>query len=105
MIATITYRQMSNIFTLGILLSFVPRLLCGEGGKRAWYTLFAHAPSSLGNLRYTKITVKSVYLLKRLHCKVTCILPAKHIMGGFEVRIKQYSFDIKSVHCFILGGR
>ena len=25
--------------------------MCVGGGKRAWYTLFAHVPSSLGNLR------------------------------------------------------
>ena len=29
--------------------SLVPRLLGVGGEKRAWYTLFAHAPSSLGN--------------------------------------------------------
>ena len=33
--------------------SLVPRLLCRGGGKRAWYTLFSHAPSSLGNLHTT----------------------------------------------------
>ena len=35
--------------------SLVPRLSCGGGGKRAWYTLFAHAPSSLGNLHTTPL--------------------------------------------------
>jgi len=30
--------------------NLVPRLFCGGGRKRAWYTLFAHAPSSLRNL-------------------------------------------------------
>ena len=35
--------------------SLVPRLLCVGGGKRAWYTLFAHAPSSLGNLHTTPL--------------------------------------------------
>ena len=35
--------------------SLVPRLLCGGGGKRAWYTLFAHAPGSLGNLHTTPL--------------------------------------------------
>ena len=38
--------------------SLVSRLSCGGGGNRAWYTLFAQAPSSLGNLIplcYTKI--------------------------------------------------
>ena len=44
------YRQTSvNEFILA------PRLLCGRGGKRAWYTLFAHAPSSLGNLHTTPL--------------------------------------------------
>ena len=33
----------------------IPRLSCGGGGKRAWYTLFAHAPSSLGNLHTTPL--------------------------------------------------
>ena len=37
------------------MVSLVPRLLCGGGGKRAWYTLFAHAPSSLGNLHTTSL--------------------------------------------------
>ena len=36
-------------------ISLVPRLLCGGGGKRAWYTLFAHASSSLGNLHTTPL--------------------------------------------------
>ena len=35
--------------------SLVPRLLCMGGGERAWYTLFAHAPSSLGNLHTTPL--------------------------------------------------
>ena len=35
--------------------SLVSRLLCGGGGKRAWYTLFAHVPGSLP--LYTKIMV------------------------------------------------
>ena len=30
-----------------LMCSLVPRLLCGGGGRRAWYTLFTHAPSSL----------------------------------------------------------
>ena len=33
----------------------MPRLLCGGGGKRAWYTLFAHVQSSLGNLHTTPL--------------------------------------------------
>ena len=35
--------------------SLVPRLLCVGGEKRAWYTLFAHVPSSLGNLHTTPL--------------------------------------------------
>ena len=35
--------------------SLVLRLSCGGGGKRAWYTLFTHAPSSLGNLHTTPL--------------------------------------------------
>ena len=47
------------------------------GGKRAWYTLFAHVPGSLGNLHntplYTEITVNSAYLLKAaLHSYTPC---------------------------------
>ena len=34
-------------------LSLIPRFSCGGGGKRAWYTLFAHAPSYLDNLHTT----------------------------------------------------
>ena len=30
--------------------SLIPRFSCGGGGKRAWYTLFAHVASFLGNL-------------------------------------------------------
>ena len=30
-----------------LLASLIPRFLCGGGEKRAWYTLLAHAPSSL----------------------------------------------------------
>ena len=41
-----------------VCLSLVSRLLCGGGGKRAWYTLFTHVPSYLAILlRYTKIMV------------------------------------------------
>ena len=42
------YLQISKV-------SLVPRLLCGGGGKRAWYSLLAHAPSSLGNLHTTPL--------------------------------------------------
>ena len=38
-----------------VLTSLVPRLSCVGGGERAWYTLFAHAPSSLGNLHTTPL--------------------------------------------------
>ena len=49
--------------------SLVPRLLCGGGEKRAWYTLLCMhqvplVTCILSLLRYTKITVNSVYLLK-----------------------------------------
>ena len=36
-----------------IFTSLVSRLSCG--GKRPWYTLFAHVPSSLGNLHTTPL--------------------------------------------------
>ena len=36
-----------------VYISLVPRLLRVGGEKRAWYTLFAYAPSSLGNLHTT----------------------------------------------------
>ena len=57
--------------------SLVPRLLCGGGGKRAWYTLFAHVPSSLGNLHTTPLQLKLwsifAYLLKAtLHSYTPC---------------------------------
>ena len=50
------------------LLSLVPRLLCGGGGERAWYTLRMRQVSLVTCilLHYTKnlITANSVYLLK-----------------------------------------
>ena len=49
-------------------------------GKRAWYTLFAHAPSSLGNLHTTplhKLQSISVYLLKGRTAWL--LLPVGHI--------------------------
>ena len=61
--------------------SLVSRLLCGGRGKWAWYTLFAHVPSSLGNLHillhYTKIMVNFCLLAERLYCRV--ILPVGYI--------------------------
>ena len=39
----------------GFVVSLVPRLLCGGGRERAWYTLFAHAPNSLGSLHTTPL--------------------------------------------------
>ena len=65
--------------------SLVPRLLCVGGGKRAWYTLFAHAPSSLGNcilLRYTKINGNFCLPAERPHCKI--ILPVRHLRAVFK---------------------
>ena len=35
--------------------SLIPRLLYRAGGKRAWYTLFVHASSSLDNLHNTPL--------------------------------------------------
>ena len=48
-------RSMDNFtacmcFSIDSRVSLVPRLLCGGGEKRAWYTRFAHAPSSLTKL-------------------------------------------------------
>ena len=48
------HRQEQNRLRM-VSISLVPRLLYGGGGKRAWYTLFAHAPSSLGNLHTTPL--------------------------------------------------
>ena len=39
---------------------------CGDGEKRSWYTLFAHVPSSLGNLHTTKIIGNFIVLAERL---------------------------------------
>ena len=65
--------------------SLVPRLLCRGGGKRAWYTLFVHAPSSLGNLHtIPKLQSISVYLLKA--CISGIYTPCETHTGGFEVR-------------------
>ena len=70
--------------------SLVPRLLCGGGGKRAWYTLFAHAPGSLGNLHttplYTKITVNFCLPPERPHCIVTVYTPCGTHTSDFEVK-------------------
>ena len=47
--------QKSCVFTH--MVNLVPRLLCGGGGKRVCYTLFKHAPSSLGNLHTMYSTI------------------------------------------------
>ena len=52
----------------------------GGGGKRAWYTLFVHAPVPLVTcilLRYTKSMVNFCLPAERPHCIVT--LPVGHI--------------------------
>ena len=49
-LVTSAYFCLDTYFT-----SLVPRLSCGGGGERAWYTLFAHVPSSLGNLHTTPL--------------------------------------------------
>ena len=59
--------------------SLIPRLLCGGGGKRAWYTLFAHAPNSLGNLHTTPPHLPA----ERLHC-LDNYTPRGIHMGGFK---------------------
>ena len=48
-----------------LMCSLVPRLLCGGGGRRAWYTLFTHAPSSLAYYSTSlKLRSFSAHLLK-----------------------------------------
>ena len=62
--------------------SLVPRLLCRGGGKRAWYTLFSHAPSSLGNHSATlKLCSQFCLPAERQYCMV--ILPVGHIWGWY----------------------
>ena len=46
------FEETRNV-TLYKLPSLVPRLLYGEGGEIAWYTLFMHVASSHGNLHNT----------------------------------------------------
>ena len=46
----------------------VSRLSCGGGGKRAWYALFVHAPSSLGNLHTTPLTCWKATLQNYIAC-------------------------------------
>ena len=55
-----------------VLHNLVPRLSCGGGGERAWYTLFAHAPNSLGNLHATSPALKLRSIL------LTCWKAALH---------------------------
>ena len=58
--------------------SLVPRLLCGGGGKRAWYTLFVHAPSSLGNLhsslpKHESLGTRLVFSMRHAIMPMTCV--------------------------------
>ena len=58
-----------------------------SGGGRAWYTLFVHVPSSLGNLHTTPLHWnygQYVYRLKSCTAWII-ILPVRHT-GGFEIR-------------------
>ena len=54
---------------------YVPRLLCGGGGRRPWYTLFAHALSSLGNG------------ITGLDCGLDCWTGLMDWITGFELNL------------------
>ena len=65
-----------SIIWISLRTSLVPRLLYNGGGKRLWYTLFAHAPSSLGNLHSTplhKVNRNFCLLAERPHCKIILV--------------------------------
>ena len=88
--------------------SLVPRLLCGGRGKRAWYTLFAHAPGSLGNLHTTPLHYNYGHLTT---ITVNFCLPAEGRTAwlyslwdtyGLFWNQKQYCFDSNSLHCFVV---
>ena len=81
--------------------SFIPRLLCRGGGKRAWYTLFAHTLSSLGNqhttLLHWNLRSISAYLLKG---HTAWLYYLWDTYGQFWSQ-KQYHSN--SLHCFVRG--
>ena len=84
------------------LCSLVPKILRG-GGKRAWYTLFAHVPNSICNLRTTLLhwNYGPVCLpAERQQCRI--ILPVRHIMNFWSQ--EQYRFDGNTLHRFIWGN-
>ena len=64
--------------------SLIPRLSCGGGGKRAWCSLFVHAPSSLGNLHTTLLHYNFCLPAERLRCRDN-YTPYETCMSCFEV--------------------
>ena len=67
--------------------SLVHRLFWGGGGKRAWYTLFAHVPSSLGNLytKYFAILKSTEMLFTRQKATLQNYTARVTHTGGFKV--------------------
>ena len=70
---------------------------CGAGGgKRAWYTLFTHVLSSLGNFTYYSTTLKvRKFLFTPLY---RVILPVWHIQAVS-------CLDANGLHCFVQGDQ
>ena len=79
--------------------SLVPRLSCGGGGERAWYTLFAHVSSSLGKLAYYSATLNyGQFCLPAERPDYMVILLMRLIWAAFK-------FDGNCLHCFIQSKR
>ena len=82
--------------------SLIPRLLCGGGGKRAWYTCSCMRQVSLVTcilLCYTKIN-GNVCLPAEGHT-AELILPVRHL----RVVLKTNCSDVNCLHHFVQDNR
>ena len=76
-VALNSFLSMTLLCSLGL----IPRLLCGGGGKRAWYTLLVHA---LHFLAYYSATVKlQSILFTHWSPNYMVITPSETHTGGF----------------------
>ena len=65
--------------------SLIPRLSCGVGGKRAWYTLFVHVPMCLCNLYSATLKLQSI-LFTSWKATLHGYTPSETHTGSFEVK-------------------
>ena len=74
----VTHHMMCcSVYSSTLVASLIPRLLCGGGGKRTWYTRSHMCKVPLVTCLLLKLMEIFCLPAERLHCKV--ILPVRHL--------------------------